>query len=244
VITTRNEGGTAVVTLSHGRVNALDLELLQELVRVMTSLTGADAVVLTGEGSSFCAGVDLRQVLDGRRPYLEQFLPALSEAFLAVFEHPRPVVAAANGHAIAGGCVLVTACDVRLMARGRISLNELRVGVPLPVAAMEVMRHRVPAQLHTVLMSGAAYEAADAERAGLVDAVPQEGSLLETALAEAAQLAAIPRQTFAMSKAQVQAPARERIERLDADWAPQVLDAWSDPVVLDAIAAQLEGLRR
>ena len=74
------------------------------------------------------------------RKHAERFVTALSEAFLAVFDHPAPVVAAINGHAIAGGCVFAMCADVRLMSAGTIGLTELAVGVPFPVAALEICR--------------------------------------------------------------------------------------------------------
>ena len=76
--------------------------------------------------SVFSAGVDLRALADGGAEYAGRFVAALSEAFLAVFDHPAPVVAAINGHAIAGGCVLAMCADVRLMSGGTIGLTELR----------------------------------------------------------------------------------------------------------------------
>jgi enoyl-CoA hydratase len=72
---------------------------------------------------------------------VHEFLPALSAAFMAIFDHPGPVLAAINGHAIAGGCVIAAACDVRLMSAGKIGLAELSVGVPFPPSAMEILRH-------------------------------------------------------------------------------------------------------
>src|SRR5262249_61201736 len=75
-------------------------------------------------------------------PLSGKFLPVLTEMFSTVSPHPAPVVAAINGHAIAGGCVLACVADKRLMARdsGHIGVTELLVGVPFPPAAMEVMR--------------------------------------------------------------------------------------------------------
>jgi 1,4-dihydroxy-2-naphthoyl-CoA synthase len=73
--------------------------------------------VITGAASAFSAGVDLQRLAGGRPEYAREHLPALSGMFLAIFDHPGPTLAAVNGHAIAGGCVMVAACDVPVMAR-------------------------------------------------------------------------------------------------------------------------------
>jgi enoyl-CoA hydratase len=135
VISVETRGQVAVVTMTHGRANALDTGLCRALAGRLGELErdGHRAVVLTGHGNIFSAGVDLLALRDGGPGYLEEFLPALSEAFLAVFTCPLPVVAAVNGHAIAGGCVLACACDHRVMnaGHGRIGVTELLVG-PVP----------------------------------------------------------------------------------------------------------------
>src|SRR5207248_2211327 len=124
--------------------NAMSLEFCDRLTACFEEIrqSSARAAVLIGEERIFSAGVDLLRVLDGGRPYLRNFLPALSAALAAVFSHPKPVVAAINGHAIAGGCILACACDRRLMVRdaGRIGVPELLVGVAFPAVAMEIMR--------------------------------------------------------------------------------------------------------
>ncbi|NUW38547.1 enoyl-CoA hydratase/isomerase family protein [Nonomuraea rhodomycinica] len=98
--------GVGVVRLAHGRVNALDVELCREIERVMRVLDGPEsgvrAVVVTGVGRVFSAGVDLRRVVEGGAAYVAEFLPALSGAFRAVFDVGKPVVAAVSGHATGG----------------------------------------------------------------------------------------------------------------------------------------------
>ena len=131
--------GVSVVRIDRPPVNALDLDLVEDAVATLGSLEGP--VVLTGAGKCFSAGVDLRALVDGGRDYTERFLDAMPAAFLAVFDYPAPVVAAINGHAIAGGCVVAMAADVRLMSGGSIGLTEVAVGVPFPASALEICRY-------------------------------------------------------------------------------------------------------
>ena len=111
----------AVLTMTHGKANALDIEFCDALAARFDDLRKADAkaVVLTGRGKIFSAGVDLKRLSAGGAEYTRRFLPTLHRLYEAVFFHPKPVVAAVNGHAIAGGCVLACCADRRLMARAR-----------------------------------------------------------------------------------------------------------------------------
>ncbi len=109
--------GIAVLTLRHGPVNVLDLELLSAVPDAITAAADARAVVLTGNGPSFSAGVDLKRMVEGGPDYVARFLPALDLALLSVFGHPKPVVAAVNGHALAGGCGWAGGCTSCSFAR-------------------------------------------------------------------------------------------------------------------------------
>ena len=142
MIETSDENGVAVLRLAHGPVNALDLELLTALPRALDGVADAPAVVLTGAGRCFSAGVDLKRIVEGGPEYVAEFLPALGRAALTLFTHPRPVVSAVNGHALAGGCVLAAAGDHRVMGAGTIGLTELAAGVPFPAVPLEIMGTR------------------------------------------------------------------------------------------------------
>jgi enoyl-CoA hydratase len=242
VIDVVEHGTVRVVRMRHGKVNALDLELLLALRDTFAGLRDAAAVVLTGDGRCFSAGVDLRRLLDGGAEYTTAFLPALSAACRAVFTHPRPVVAAVNGHAIAGGCVLAAACDRRLMSAGTIGVSELAVGVPFPTVPLEVMRFAVGAGTADLVLSARAMTATDAAAVGLIDQVVTPDELMDTALREAERLARIPAQAFALTKTQLR---RGAIRRIDADEpadADAVLAAWTSTGVRGAIAGFLEAL--
>src|SRR6266540_1753553 len=206
--------GVAVVRLEHGKVNALDLELLRAFTATMTRLSEASAIVLTGSGTVFSAGVDLRRVVNGGPAYGAEFLPALIDAFLAVFDHPRPVVAAINGHALAGGCVVAAACDVRLMAAG------------------------------TLALTGRTMTAAEAQRIGLVDAVVDAGALMAEALRRAAALGRVPAAVYMMTKEQLHRPARQAIEAHQPIDDPRATAVWTSPEALTEMARYLDRLRR
>ncbi|MBO0686790.1 MAG: enoyl-CoA hydratase/isomerase family protein, partial [Candidatus Dormibacteraeota bacterium] len=136
----------ALLTMRHGKVNALDVELCQALVGAVDSAVdgGAQAVVVTGSDGAFSAGVDLRRLMAGGETYVAGLLPALQGVFVRLARLELPVVAAVNGHAIAGGFVLLAAADRALMAEGpgRVGVTELLVGVPISSMGMALVGRR------------------------------------------------------------------------------------------------------
>jgi enoyl-CoA hydratase len=247
VIEREDDGEVAVLRLAHGPVNAMDLELCQAIAERFRALVTdpARAVVLTGAGRSFSAGVDLRRYLDGGPEYVQRFLPALADCLRAAFDLTKPVVSAVNGHAIAGGCVLAATADRTLMAEGggRIGIPELAVGVPFPRAATEIVRCAVGDVATRRLMLGAqTLSPADAVGVGLVDEVVPAADLLPRAVAAARGLAAaIPPDTFAVAKAQLRRDHAERVDRyadeaeaVAALWARRATDGWTADYLAEA----------
>ena len=241
--TERVTDGVTSVTLDDGKVNVLDLAALAELTEAFHGLRDR-AVVLTGAGRAFCAGVDLRPVVERGRGYVEKFLPALDEMFLAVFDHPRPVVAAVNGHALAGGAVLALAADRRLMSGGTIGVTELAVGVPFPPTAFETVRMVAGHRTADLMLAARRLDPEEALAVGLVDELVAPVELVELAVAAAVQLAAIPAETFAATKHQLRGEVRARIERDTAVQRDGLIDAWSGEPVQAAIRGYLESLTR
>lgn len=228
--------GVVLLRLAEGKANTMSLEFCQTLTARFQGAAHAPAVVLTGSGHIFSAGVDLLRLLEGGAPYIRAFLPALSTMFMTVFSHPRPVVAAINGHAVAGGCVLACAADKRLMAcdAGRIGVTELIVGVPFPPVAMEIMRAATaPQYLEDALFGGATYAPAEAVARGLVHEVVDPQALIDRAVAAAKSLAALSPPAFALTKRQTRGPALERIAGADVDAA--VAQIWTAPETLARI---------
>ncbi|HVT02380.1 MAG TPA: enoyl-CoA hydratase/isomerase family protein [Thermoanaerobaculia bacterium] len=233
--------GIIILTLAHGKASAMDLELMEALDRTVDELhtRNARAVVLTGRGSIFSAGVDLFRVVNEGEPYLRRFLPALNRGLERFFKLDIPVVAACNGHAIAGGCLLVQSCDYRLMAagNGKIGVPELLVGVPFPTSAFEILRFVVPPnRLQEVALTGRTYTAPDALERGLIDEIAAPEMLMERALSVATQMAAIPSASFAATK---RLARRDAVARFGS--ADEAINAiWSRTETIDTIRTYLD----
>ena len=235
--------GIAVLRIEHGKANTLDMELCNDVVEAFEDASEARAVVLTGTGKIFSAGVDLFRVLEGGKSYIDAFVPAMCRAFERIFVHPAPVVTAANGHAIAGGCLLVAAADQRLMAAGtaRIGIPELQVGVPFPPVALEIMRFATPPQhFQTIVCRADTHEPSNALALGLLDEVVEPDALLDRAIAVAERLASVHRETFAISKREIRRPALVRIRALEQTVAREVHARWIEPETLERIRGYLD----
>jgi enoyl-CoA hydratase/carnithine racemase len=240
MIDVKTSDGIAVMTLTHGKANALDIEFCQALAARFQALRAADikAVVVTGQGRIFSAGVDLIRLSAGGVDYIRKFLPALHDLYDAVFYHPKPVVAAINGHAIAGGCVLACCGDRRIMAResGRIGVTELLVGVPFPALAFEIVRFAVPPRhLPEFTLSGATYDTDAALNLGWVDKVSEREKLLDDAIAVAQQLAAVSLPAFTQTKLQIRQAVTDRYRDSGATTDKTVTDIWTAPATLERI---------
>jgi enoyl-CoA hydratase len=229
--------GIAVLTMTYGKANALDIEFCDALAARFNDLRKSDtkAVVLTGQGRIFSAGVDLKRLSAGGADYIRRFLPALHRLYEAVFFHPKPVIAAVNGHAMAGGCVLACCADRRIMARdaGRIGVTEILVGVPFPALAFEVVRFAVPPRyLPEFTLSGATYATDEALRRGWVDEVTEPSKLIDDATSVARELSRLSPAAFAQTKSQVRQPAIERLQKSGEATDKAVTEIWAAPATL------------
>jgi enoyl-CoA hydratase len=237
-------GAIAVARMAYRKANALDTSFCHTLLDGLEALAAgpARAVVLTADGSIFSAGVDLIRLLDGGAEYRAAFVPLLSTLVRALFTFPKPLVAAVNGHAIAGGCVIACTADHRIMARGpaRIGVPELLVGVPFPTAALEVVRFVVPAhQVQAVVYGGATCAPDDALAVGLVDELADAHSLLDHAIEAARRLGELPARAFVLTKRQLRGPTLARIEA-GAARDVEVEKEWSDAETLRRVRGYVE----
>lgn len=225
-------GDVAVVRLEGGKANAMNDAFLEGLDGAFGAFgafeaSPARAAVITGYATYFSAGLDLASLAPLSRGDLRAFLMRFHRAMLRVFRCPRPVVAAVNGHAIAGGCVLAMQADHRVAADGafKIGLNETQIGIGLPPVVVETMRLRLPqSSWSDVMLEGRLFTPDEARVRGLVDEVVSPERIEAAAIDVARRLASVPSAAYAQVKSAIRAPV---IAALDAD-VGRAHEAWLD----------------
>jgi enoyl-CoA hydratase/carnithine racemase len=187
----------ALVTLNRPeKRNALSIDLRFEAAEAFNGLAADNDVacaVLTGAGPAFCSGMDTTQ-FGGDRRNRELLVESSTAAFSAVGRFPKPLIAAVNGPAVAGGFALSLMCDMRVAAQSaRFGFPELPRGIPPAYGAARAALG--PPLARELCLTGRMVESDEALHRGIVLAVHADGELRDRALDLAAQVAAVP--TFA-----------------------------------------------
>jgi 3,2-trans-enoyl-CoA isomerase len=224
--------GIATLTLARGKVSAINGPVVEEMRARLKSLEHdpeVKSIVLTGAGKFFSFGFDVPEFLSFDKARFTQFLTRFTDLHTYLFLYPKPVVAALNGHTIAGGCMLALACDYRVMAtgKGKISLNELGFGASVFAGITEMLRFAVgSADAAKVLYSGSMYSAEEAKSIGLIDEVVAEQDLMDAAFKMASTLGSKYPPAFAGIKSLLRKTVAEDIVRRQADSIREFVDIW------------------
>ena len=223
------DGGVVVVTLDRPPVNALETGFGRELTAVLErEAREARALVLTGAGRAFSAGVDTKAAATLDRAGQRSGVEGINRLVTLLFGLEVPVVAAVNGHALGGGLVLPLACDVVIATRAecKLGLTEVVAGVPFPAAPLAVCRYRLsPPVYNDLCLTGRVFGPAEALALGVVDELAEPEQLVSRACEVAATLAGYP--AYARVKDQVRAAARA--EMAEAVAADPLLTGWLSP---------------
>jgi enoyl-CoA hydratase len=197
------DGAVAIVRLDDGKANAVSHDLIAEIHEAFDRAErDASGIVLTGRDGRFSAGFDLA-IMTAGIDQARALVTAGGELLLRMYVHPQPLVVACTGHALAAGALLLLTADRRIGAAGnfKIGLNEVAIGLRLPVFAVELARERLSKRHFTTATTLARiYDPAEARDAGFLDTVVEPKDLMEAALAEANTLAALPGAALAETK--------------------------------------------
>jgi enoyl-CoA hydratase len=241
LVTIEPHGDVALVRGDRPPANAMNLELLADLVAALDELAAdrPGAVVLAGRPGYFSAGVDLKLAPTLTAEQQAEMVAGINRMAIGWYGFPRPVVAAVDGHAIAGGLVLAMAADHRVAGQtGKLGLTELRAGIPYPAAALGVVAAELaPPVVRRLVLGAELIDPAQALEWSVVDELAPEGAVVDRALAVATDLAATPRATYTRVKEQLRGAKVAELEAAAA--ADPLLRGWLDSETAAAAASRL-----
>jgi enoyl-CoA hydratase len=221
VTITRVDDGIVTVVADRPPANAMDVGLLDDLVRAIEEVAADPpaAVVLAGRPGFFSAGADLKAIPSYGPDEQRAMVEGINRMALGVYALPCPVVGAITGHAIAGGLVLALCTDLRVASsEGRYGLTEVKVGVPYPQAAIGVVEAELPAPAARLLAFGnALHDAQTCLRLGVFDEVVAPDGVLPRALEIAGELAAMPGEVYGRTKRDLRGATIERLRAAASD---------------------------
>lgn len=241
--------GIRVLKLNRPPASALNTPFLlsiEQRLKELSVMEGLRALILTGTGKVLSAGLDLKEAVDFSLEQQTAICDALNRAYGALYGFPKPVIAAINGHAIAGGFFFVLAADYRIAAAGsRFGLTEVRVGVRFPVSALEIAREELSATMNRrFLLSGRNIAADEALDHKILDEVLPGEDVMSRAVEVAQDYASIPPIAYCDVKHQVRGPALVKIcDAIDNGNDP-TLDGWFTDESKSAAAALLAAATR
>jgi len=227
-----NDQGIVTVTLSRGKVNALNETVIDEMTgcfKELSANTGVRAVIFTGTGKFFTFGFDIPEFLNYPKESFIRYLTKFTDFCTYLFLYPKPVIAALNGHTVAGGCMLAIACDYRVMVSGKakIALNEINFGSSLFAGSVEMAKLLLGQRTaERLVYTGAMYSAEEAYQIGLIDQLSSDADLADEVRKIAIQYAEKDGVAYRSIKKLLRGPIAEEIMKREKDSILEFVDIW------------------
>ncbi len=224
----------AVLRLNRPPANAVGLEFAREIEAALDSeaVRDAKALVLTGTGSFFSGGLDLKIVPGYSKEEQREFLGVLNRVLGRLYAYPIPLVAAVSGHAVAAGFMLALAADYRVgpVGAAQFGLTEARVGIPFPAVPMIILRAECSARdVRYCTLYAHTFGPDEARRRGILDELQPAESVLERALEVASEMASMPAEGYRRIKYQVRKAAIDEIQEVISTGGDPMLEGWISP---------------
>lgn len=200
----------ATITMDDGKANAMDTDFFRDLDEALTSVSPDAAIVIAGRPGMFSAGLNTKIMAGLDADGMTDLLVAFGDTMLGVWGTPRPVVAAATGHALAGGTILAMCADHAVAAQGdfRWGLTETTIGFPMPQWILAIARGNVRVdRLDDLVLPGRMLEPDEAVEVGYADRTATADDVLGAAQTHAQQLAELPRAAYSYTKQQLRGEA-------------------------------------
>jgi len=226
-LTYRLEGSVGVLVLDDGKANVFNDTSIGAIHEALDRAEQeAGSVVLAGRPGRFSGGFDL-SVMASDVGAMQALVRSGAELLLRIWEFPRPVLIACTGHAVAAGAMFLLAADYRIGIEGdwSIGLNEIGIGMPLPVLFVELARARLDPRAFTrATLHAELYDGEGAVQAGYLDEAVPADALLDRVMAKATEMA-----TFAPSG---YLPSKQRARHALADYVRASLDGDMDAITM------------
>lgn len=239
-------GSVIVLRFNRPPANAIDHPFVRELDAALASLEArdeAEAVVVTGTGRFFSAGLDLKALPHLAAAEQREMAVAFGRLMARLYGFPRPVVAAVNGHAVAGGLLLTLTTDYRIGTPGSstFGLTGVKAGIPYPESALAVAAGELtPSVARTMLLTARTCGPQTAVARGILDELVPSRDLLPRALGAAGKLAEMPSEAYVRTKRQLRGPVLDRIHAAIDGGHDARPGAWLTPESSAASARLLE----
>jgi Delta3-Delta2-enoyl-CoA isomerase len=243
-------GDIAILRLDKARGNAIDEALIGDLLRAVPELARDASVsgvlLASAHPKLFSPGLDLVSLVELDRDAMQGFMLSFAEAMGSLYALPKPVVAAVNGAAVAGGCILALTADWRALKRGApIGLNEVKVGVPLPWSVATLLKASVsPHSLARVALLGRNFADAEALEVGLADEILEAVGFEQACLARLAEFTEKDAAALARTKAYLRDTVVAEMRSREAELLSEWLDSWFSEGTRERIRKIVEGMSR
>ena len=245
-------GDVAIMRMNSNPMNVINEGFFSDLEEAFATLESDHAespVVLTSSQRAFSAGLDLKYhfslFTNGDEEEIWQWYKRFRGALLRIFTYERPVVAAVNGHAIAGGLILALCCDYRVCvdSGARFGLNEITIGFPLPSAIAQIVLYVLgTATAQRVITTGFLYEPQDAVALGFFDESCEADKLLSHCVDFAGQYGPSLIPGYAFSKRALRRETVANMEGACAELDRELPGILRSQGVLESLGALLETL--
>jgi enoyl-CoA hydratase len=247
-ISVEQQDSIAILRMDRPPANAFTLDFARQFSVAFEAVleTDSKALVITGSGDFFSGGLDLKLVPSYSVQDQRAFLEVLNRMIGALYACPLPVIAAVNGHAIAGAFVLALTGDYRIGPVGdyQFGLTEARVGIPFPAAPAVVVRAELsPRDLRYTALYAKNYGPDEAVARGLFDELQPSGRVLDRAIEVGRDLGSMPAGAYARIKHQFRVEAIAEIEKLNAEQSDPMLESWVSDEAIDASTSLLGASR-
>lgn len=231
-ISFEEQGEVGVITMSHAAKNSVTLEFSEQFLAAIEKAENSSckALVITGTGDSFCAGMNLKEVPFYNNQQQTRLLQHANKNIYKLYRFTKPVVAAVNGHAIGAGLVLALVTDYRVVSSSEsvsYGLTEARSGIPFPACpAVALSAEMAPQDVRFLTLYSKNVKATALKEMRIADELVGRNEVLNRAMVVARDMATIPADSYSAVKIQFRLEAIEKMKEIVENNIDPMLKKW------------------